>query len=81
MDDPQRFKSVDSYIESFPAGVREVLQEVRRRCRAGVAGSEEKISYGIPTITLGGKYVVYFAGWKQHVSLYPVPRGDEAFNE
>jgi hypothetical protein len=28
------------------------------------------------TITLDGRYVVYFAGFKQHVSLYPVPDPD-----
>jgi uncharacterized protein YdhG (YjbR/CyaY superfamily) len=29
------------------------------------------ISYQIPTYKLHGGYVVYFAGWKQHYSLYP----------
>ena len=77
----QPFEAVDGYIASFPAEVQEVLQEVRRRCRAAVPDSGEMISYGIPTITLGGKYVVYFAGWAHHVSLYPVPDGDASFEE
>ena len=38
----------------------------------------EGISYGIPTFSLGGRYVVYLAAWKQHLSLYPVPSGDAA---
>ncbi|MGN7252009.1 iron chaperone [Arthrobacter sp. SAFR-014] len=75
----QHFDSVDEYIAQFPVDVREVLQEVRRRCRAAVPGSGEMISYGIPTVTLGGKYVVYFAGWAHHISVYPVPAGDDAF--
>lgn len=54
----QHFDSVDEYIAQFPADVRDVLQEVRRRCRAAVPGSGEMISYGIPTVTLHGKYVV-----------------------
>ena len=29
------------------------------------------ISYQIPTYRLQGGYVVYFAGWKRHYSLYP----------
>ncbi|GAB12419.1 hypothetical protein ARGLB_014_00620 [Arthrobacter globiformis NBRC 12137] len=75
----QHFDSVDDYIAQFPADVQDVLQEVRRRRRAAVPGSGEKISYGIPTVTLGGKYVVYFAGWARHISVYPVPSGDDAF--
>lgn len=77
----QHFGTVDEYIASFPAEVQEVLQEIRRKCHAAVPDSREMISYGMPTITLGGKYVVYFAGWAHHVSVYPVPDGDEAFRE
>ena len=29
------------------------------------------ISYRIPTYKLNGRYVIYFAGWKKHYSLYP----------
>jgi uncharacterized protein YdhG (YjbR/CyaY superfamily) len=75
----QHFDTVDAYIASFPAEVQEILQEIRRRCHAAVPGSGEMISYGMPTITLGGRYVVYFAAWAHHISLHPVPRGDDAF--
>ena len=76
----QHFESVEEYIASFPADVQEALQEIRRRCHAAVPGSGEMISYGIPTITLGGKYVLYFAGWAHHISVYPVPDGDESLS-
>ena len=36
--------------------------------------AEEAISYQIPTFKLHGNYVVYFAGWKKHYSLYPASR-------
>ena len=75
----QHFESVDEYIAQFPGDVQDILQEVRRRCHAAVPGSGEMISYGIPTVTLGGKYVVYFAGWAHHISVYPVPSGDDTF--
>lgn len=45
----------------------------------GRGRSGEMISYGIPTVTLEGKYVVYFAGWAHPISVYPVPSGDDAF--
>jgi uncharacterized protein YdhG (YjbR/CyaY superfamily) len=71
--------SVDEYIGSFRPEVRPILHEVRRAIHRAIPDAEETISYGIPTVTLGRRYVVYFAGWKSHVSVYPVPGGDEDF--
>jgi len=65
------FKSVDEYIATHPRDVQAILQRVRRTIRKALPGTEEVISYQIPTYTLNGGYVVYFAGWKQHYSLYP----------
>lgn len=75
----KHFNSVEEYISSFPAEVQGNLNEIRRRCSAAVPDSAEMISYGIPTITVDGKYVVYFAGWARHISVYPVPAGDADF--
>ena len=68
--------TIDDYIDRFPAEVQTILQEVRRTIANAVPAAEETISYGIPTFTLGGRYLVYFAGWKHHISVYPVPTGD-----
>jgi uncharacterized protein YdhG (YjbR/CyaY superfamily) len=76
-----KFATVDEYIASFPPDVRSVLQQARRRIHAVVPAAGETISYGIASFTLDGRYLVYLAGWKRHVSLYPVPTGDEAFEE
>ena len=73
-----KFTSVDEYIGSFPPDVQEVLQEVRRTIRAVVPDAGEKISYQIPTITLDGKALLYFSGWKEHIALYPIPPVDDA---
>ncbi|TDD14739.1 hypothetical protein E1218_32550 [Kribbella turkmenica] len=72
-----RFTSVDEYIESFPAEVQEVLAEVRRTVHAVVPDAGEKISYQMPTITLDGKYLLYFSAWKHHISIYPIPSVDD----
>ena len=74
----EQFDTVEDYISSHPDDVQDVLQEIRRRIRAVVPGAGEKISYQIPTITLGGRPLLYFAGWKRHISVYPAPAGDEA---
>jgi uncharacterized protein YdhG (YjbR/CyaY superfamily) len=65
------FKSVDEYITTHPDEVQAILQRVRRTIRKAVPGAEEVISYQIPTYKLHGRYVMYFAGWKEHYSLYP----------
>ena len=64
-------KSVDEYIARHPEEVQAILRRVRSIIRKAVPGAEEVISYQIPTYKLHGSYVVYFAGWKQHYSLYP----------
>jgi len=65
------FKSVDEYIASQPGTIRGVLKRVRRTIRDALPGAEEVISYQIPAYKLHGKLVLYFAGWRQHYSLYP----------
>ena len=65
------FKSVDEYIASQPEAIQGVLERVRSTIRKAVPGAEEVISYKIPTYKLHGRAVLYFAGWKQHYSLYP----------
>jgi uncharacterized protein YdhG (YjbR/CyaY superfamily) len=66
------FKSVDEYIAGQPSAVQTILQRVRDAVRKAVPGAEETISYGIPTYKRNGRYVIYFAGWKEHYSIYPV---------
>jgi len=65
------FKSVDQYIASQPKAVQGLLERVRSTIRKAVPGAEEVISYQIPAYKLRGGAVLYFAGWKQHYSLYP----------
>jgi uncharacterized protein YdhG (YjbR/CyaY superfamily) len=65
------FKSVDQYIAAQPEAVRGVLERVRGAIRKALPGAAEGISYQIPAYKLPGGAVIYFAGWKQHYSLYP----------
>jgi uncharacterized protein YdhG (YjbR/CyaY superfamily) len=74
------FATVDEYIASFPPDVQEKLQRVRGAMRAEAPGTEEAITYGIPTLMLGGRYLMYFAGWKRHISVYPIPAVDAALD-
>ena len=76
------FTTVDDYIESFPVATQEVLKKVRETIKKVAPDSvTETISYEIPTFKLNGKYLVYFAGWKEHIAIYPIPPGDDKFQK
>jgi uncharacterized protein YdhG (YjbR/CyaY superfamily) len=65
------FTNVDEYISAQPKTAQVVLRRVRSTLRKALPGAEEVISYKIPAYRLHGGIVLYFAGWKQHYSLYP----------
>lgn len=75
------FQTVDAYIASFPPAVQATLEAVRQAIRRGAPRTEETIRYGMPAYLLDGRYVVYFAGWKRHVSVYPIPERDPSLAE
>jgi uncharacterized protein YdhG (YjbR/CyaY superfamily) len=66
-------KAVDDYIAGFPPGVQRRLKEIRSIIRKAAPRAEEVMSYGIPAFKLNGP-LVYFAGFREHVGLYPVTR-------
>lgn len=71
---------VDTYIREFPEDLQERLQKLRSLIKSLVPEANESISYAIPTYALE-KSFVYFAGYKNHVSLYPAPIEHEDFQE
>ena len=75
------FASIDEYIAACPEETHERLQAIRAEVKKIASEAKEKISYEIAAFELNGKNLIAFAGWKKHVSLYPIPAGDEAFEE
>jgi uncharacterized protein YdhG (YjbR/CyaY superfamily) len=63
--------TIGEYIAGFPKPVQTVLKRVRASIRKGLPKAEETISYRIPAFKVGGRTVIYFAGWKAHYSIYP----------
>jgi uncharacterized protein YdhG (YjbR/CyaY superfamily) len=76
-----KFATIDEYIGAFPADVQAVLEELRRRILRVVPEAGEMISYQLPAMTLDGKHLVYFGAWAHHISVYPVPAADLAFQQ
>jgi len=72
MAKPSTPASIDEYLATLSPQTREMVEELRSLIRAVLPGVTERISYGIPTFDLNGRCLVYAAGWKKHVALYPV---------
>lgn len=66
------FKSVDEYISTFPKDVQIILEKIRQIIIKLAPQAEEKISYQIPAFSVNGKYLIYFAGYKNHIGMYPI---------
>jgi uncharacterized protein YdhG (YjbR/CyaY superfamily) len=67
--------TVSAYIAKTPPKARKALKQLRAAIKAAAPGITERISYGIPTFELDGRYLLYIAAFKEHVSVYPVTAG------
>src|SRR3954471_9457216 len=63
-------KSFDEYMAAQSEAVREKLDQVRAAIRRAVPEAVEGIGYRIPGYKLHGEPMLYFAGFKEHYSLF-----------
>src|SRR5581483_12213828 len=63
-------QSVDEYLAAQPAAMQAKLEQVRATIRKAVPEAVEGIGYGMPGYKLHGKPLLYFAGFKEHYSLF-----------
>ncbi|MFA7253116.1 MAG: DUF1801 domain-containing protein [Patescibacteria group bacterium] len=62
-------KTIDEYISSFPEEKRVTLQKIRHIIKKAVPEAEEAMGYGVPAFKLRGKYLIYYAAFKNHIGL------------
>ena len=74
-------KNIDEYITAFPQEIQKKMKQIRSLIKKTIPNVEESISYNIPTFKMNGKYVVYFAAYKNFISVYPAPRQDPVFKK
>jgi uncharacterized protein YdhG (YjbR/CyaY superfamily) len=73
-------KDMDEYISGFPPDVQKLLQKIRSTIRKAAPKAEEAIKYQIPAFVLNGN-LIFFAGFKNHIGIYPAPRDVPEFKK
>ena len=63
--------SVDGYLAAQPPAARAVLEDLRRTIRAAAPEATESIAYDMPALRVGGRFLVSYAAFKRHYSLFP----------
>lgn len=63
---------VDAYLAALPGQQRDLLQAVRDRVKVLAPRATETISYAMPAFRLGKRFLLSYAGWKRHCSIYPI---------
>lgn len=81
MTTKKEFLTIGEYIKSYPTNVQGILEEIRQIIHDAAPDAIETISYKMPAFKLNGKDLIYFASWKKHISMYPVPAGSDLFEQ
>ena len=63
--------SVEEYLATLSDDRRAVVERLRDTIRAAVPGAEETIAYDMPAFRSGGRFLVSYAAYKRHYSLFP----------
>lgn len=67
----RKFATVKEYLASLPTDMRSRAQELRDNIKQVIPDADETISYNMPCFSQNGKGVIWFAVWKEHISIYP----------
>jgi uncharacterized protein YdhG (YjbR/CyaY superfamily) len=63
--------SVDDYLAALPEEPRAALEELRQSIKSAAPEATETISYQMPTFKDRGRFLVSYAAFKEHCSLFP----------
>jgi uncharacterized protein YdhG (YjbR/CyaY superfamily) len=66
--------SVEEYLAALDPARRTPLEALRAVIMAAVPSATETISYGIPTVRVGGRMLLSYAAFRRHLAIYPASR-------
>ncbi len=72
--------TVDAYLAGFTGTHHSRLTELRGAICSAIPDAHEKISYGMPAISIR-KNVIYYAAWEKHMAEYGWLGADDAVLE
>src|SRR5947209_14663503 len=70
---------IRKYSAKLTPSTRRRLKELANNIRKAAPGAVDAFSYQIPAFRYNGKILVWYAGWKDHLSMYPLNASDRAF--
>jgi uncharacterized protein YdhG (YjbR/CyaY superfamily) len=68
----QRDPRVDAYLAALPSDQRDLLQALRDRVKRLAPHAAETITYAMPGFKLRDRFLLSYAGWKGHCSIYSI---------
>lgn len=72
---------IDDYLADLEQPQREALERIRAIVKDMLPGIEETMGYGMPAFKYKGQPVVYFAAFKNHLSLFPTAGPTEVLKD
>jgi len=63
--------NLDEYLSALPEDQRRALEKLRATIRSAAPDATEAISYQMPAFKQDGRFLVSFAAFKDHLSLFP----------
>ncbi|RAV97973.1 iron chaperone [Pseudochryseolinea flava] len=71
MSKSQKFERVKDYIESLPEDSQRIIKKLRTFIKKQIPEAEEVISYNMPAFRIADGVVIWYAAFKEHVSVFP----------
>ncbi|NUM31723.1 MAG: DUF1801 domain-containing protein [Bacteroidetes bacterium] len=66
--------SINDYLKRIDNDKKLKLIEIRNLVKLNFPEAIETISFKMPAFKLNGKILIYFAAFKNHISIFPAPR-------
>jgi len=70
--------SVDAYLAALEGAPRTVLEALRTTIRVAAPDADETIAYDMPAFRFRGRFLVSYAAYRRHLSLFPASAGVRA---